>query len=486
MVMASRFTRLVGILAAVALLHVASPAAAQSGDADEEVSISTVVAKALVDRGNKLFRGRDYVNARQLFIEALERDPKGPYAGSALAMLQRSNSKLGRYKDDGKPAVEIDTSGGGGGGGGGGGDTPIDPYGNGGDGGGGDTPIDPYANGGDGGGGDTPIDPYASGPGGGGDTPIDPYANGGGGTGPIDKGEPSRGTSQSSRRELMLWSGSYGFVAGLGVAGDSDSAALLGLLGGAGGVGITHWATRRYDLSQGEISAVESAGTWGALNLMFIGHLIDGTESEYTAAEGFRYAAVGGLVGLGAGILWAKKSEPDPGDIALANSFAAYGAAAGAFIGVALDPPEDEAYTLNAAIGSTIGFASGMFLAPKLDPSRRRTLKMDLGAALGAGAAWALLYPLVEDGTTTSDEQTVGVISTLTMGAGAYLAWRLTRGDKKSGAELEPAPVPAVARRNARGQWTLHAPLPRPMENPVLAPPTGAFTLGADLLGGRF
>jgi hypothetical protein len=462
----------------------AGVARAQSGDDDDRME--TVIARALVDRAADLMSRRDYENARQLYIEALERDPKGPHAATALAGLRQANQRLGRYKDDGVPKPDA--------GGGGGGDV-IDPYGDGGSGSGG---------GGDGGGGGDVIDPYGDGgggggTGGGGGDVIDPYGDGGGGaggggagdggdgSGPIDV--PEDGTTRQMRRELMTWAGVLGFVGGMGIADpDEDGAALLGLLGGAGGIGAAYWASNRWDLSKGDIMAVESAGTWGAIEAAFLFHAMSGSDYDYESVDGFRSAAVGGAVGTAGGVLWARRADPKPGDIAFVNSLGLYGGAAGLLFGLTLDPPEPEAYSVNAMIASSAGLVAGFLLADRVETSRRRMLKVDVGAAIGAGAPWALLYPLIEDENSNDDEQLVSLVSILTMGGGAYLAWRFTSDDTDEEGEPEPeaAAVPAVARRDSNGQWSFGMPLPRPMEDPRLAPLTGAFNVGVDLLGGRF
>ena len=125
-------SRLVRLIAPLALLAVApTPGLAQGAGSGPEIeeSVDTAVARALIRRGNALFGDRDYANARTMFIEALEKDPTGPHAKSALAMLRRANAKLGRYKDDGRPK---------------GSGVPAPPR-------GGEGVIDPYAGGGSGG-----------------------------------------------------------------------------------------------------------------------------------------------------------------------------------------------------------------------------------------------------------------------------------------------------------------------------------------------
>ncbi|RMH43084.1 MAG: hypothetical protein D6689_06165, partial [Deltaproteobacteria bacterium] len=339
----------------------------------------------------------------------------------------------------------------------------------------------PYAGGGDGGG-DAPLDPYAGGGDGGGDAPLDPHAGGARPDGTAAADEVG-GTRSRVRRELMLWSAAYGFAAGRAIADPASDAAPAGsLLGLGAAVGASYWATRRWSIGEADAQAIESAGTWAAVEAAFLTHAIGGVDHDYTQTDGFVSVAIGGAVGVGAGVAWAVRGEPRGDRIALANSLGLYGLAGGLMFGVALDPPEPEAYSVNAVVGSVAGLAVGWWLADRVDTSRGRQLKVDIGAAVGLAAPWALVYPLVKDDGTNDDEQAVGALSIATMAAGGYLAWRFTRPTASE--PTAPAPVPAVARRGVDGRWSLGVPVPRPFEDPRLAPPAAAWSVGIDLVGG--
>jgi hypothetical protein len=513
-------------------------------DASAKREVDAFVAKALVDRGMVLFRAADYRSAKQLFVEALVRDPGGPYAATARDLLRKTNQKLGYYdrdhgapppvppRKDEKPAAAsppppaaAGTA-----------DQPVDPYatpgrgsGTGGAGAAGaDEPVDPYAESAVA----APLDPYAAAapssaaPPAPGETLVDPYATPPAGppTGPpagdlspvdpyavepgdepalggherADTGPPSPGPPAAARRELMLGLGAYGFLAGTAVVGtDSEAGLAAGLIGGAAGLGAGALLGRRRDMTHGQVMALNVGMSWGAADFAFLGHLADGQDATGTSL--FRYAAVGGLVGAGAGV-WAGRRDPDPGDVALVNSLMLYGTAGGLLLGVAMDPPREEAYSLNAILGNAAGVVGGLTLAPKMATSRRRMVRADLGAALGAGATWALFYPLVKDDSGFGDEQITGFVSVLGMGLGAYLGWRWSGPDRDEAATAAPEPPPVARRRRAppspappallgrdsSGRWTLAAPLLRPISDPALASPAGAFARGADLLAGSF
>ena len=257
------------------------------------------------------------------------------------------------------------------------------------------------------------------------------------------------------------------------------------------GAGIAggFFGSRRYALSRGQVAAITSAGNWGMWNLGMLGDIFTGEGT--TANQVYKFVAAGGALGAVAGAYYAKSAKPVEGDIAMMNSLGAYGTTGGLLLAVALSPPKAEAYSLNAVIGSVGGLAVGYYLSDRLDMSRGRTLRIDLGAAGGVAATWGLLYPLIKDDDSNNDEQFAGFFSTLTMAGGIGVAYYLTRNyDKKKRDRLldDDDPYPAsvgLIRRSGSGGWSLGSPTLRPMADPQLAPPSG-FTLGVDVAGGRF
>ena len=387
-----------------------------------------------------------------LFIECLERSPKGPRSSEALRALRAANKKLGlKNLDDGRPG------------------RPVDPYG------GGAT-------------GEQPLDPYGRRSGGGGD-----------GDGGVDR---DVGPSAAGRRVVMAFSAGAGLIAGLAIAGPESEttndfgetttevgggAVLAGLLGAGVGFAGSWWLTDRYPVTTGQSVAIASGASWGTLDLALFGDAVTGADSDPN--DVWKFAAVGGLLGLGAGTLYAARLDPSEEDLVFVNSLGALGTGAGLLVGVGIQPPEREAYSINALVGSLGGLGIGVALADAAAVSSRRMLYIDLGAAAGAALPWALLYPLIKDDGTEDDEQAAGWLSALTLGGGAIAAWYLTRAmdeadPAEASAALDAAP-PAVVQRTADGTWGLGAPLPRPLQSPALAPPSG-IALGADLVSGRF
>ncbi len=461
------------VVAFVAGAVAASPARAQPADtpssadappvdvsAQRKKEIDDAVAKALLERGKVLYADGDHADAKKMFIESLERSPDGPSTNDALAMLHSANERLGlKDLDHGNPIGK-----------------PV--------GSGSDEPADPYAKGN----GEGLADPYASN-GVGGEGPVDPYGNGGVAP-PLSNDVVDPGVA---RRRVTLWSSAYGLLAGLAIAGPTDdqgttrgAAIIVGLLGAGAFGGGAWYYLGKHDLTPGQGQALLSGGTWGAYTFALFGDAVTGIGTTSTN-EGFKAAAIGGAVGAVGGAVYAAKAEPTEGDVSLINSMGMYGSGAGLLLGVVMQPPKGEAYSINGAVGALAGLGGGMLLARKYDVSRGRMLRIDLGAAAGVAATWALFYPLIADSSTNNDEQAAGVVSIGAMGLGAYLAWRWTRGMDDRDSPLANQPVASsVVQRTADGHWLLGAPLPRPMENPALAPSTGAFTLGLDLASGRF
>jgi len=443
--------------------------------------LDEAVAAALIARGNVLFNARDYANARQLFVEALVRSPNGPRAILALDMLKQANTKLGN-KDvfSGAPKVLRPPNK----------DAPIDPYGTGTKTNPGDVkktgePIDPYA------------DPKTAGSKIKDNTgePLDPYATGKNDKPNLPAQKDDPGADRRARTMLIGWGGLLGLTVGLALGGpDDDSAdgggggaALLGIVGAGATAGLAYYLTRKRKLTAGQSAAIMSAGTWGAYN---IGLLTDTFKTQGTSTNDvFAGLAVGGVLGVAAGAAYALKYKPTQNEVAVINSFGGYGTLAGFMLGLAMDPPETEAYSVNGMLGSIGGLAVGMFAAKKLKVSRSRMLRVDLGAGLGTAAAWALFYPLISDDSTRSDEQTTGFVSVLSGIGGAYAAWYLTRKmDKKKKKSVLDAgvssPYPSLLRRSSKGAWSKGIPLPRPIQNPALGPRTRGTSMGIDILSG--
>jgi hypothetical protein len=417
----------------------APPAPERAPDArtpTPEQAIDEAVARALYERARVLHDAGDFASAKMLLLESLSRSGDGPVSGDAKALLASCEENLGDLPSQS-------------------GDETLDPF----------AVRDLEAT----------LDPFA-------ETTPDPAAA------PVqDTGASAAGTGPSAQRTLMFYGGLYGFTAGMAVAGveNDDEPLLPGLLGAGAGAAAGYLVARNGSISAGQASTIAWSGVWSGLAGGLVTDL-SGVGTS-TATGVMRGAALGGLLGTGAGWFLAKKLDPSPGDAALVNSLGLYGTATSFFIGVGLAPVEVEGYSLNALIGAGVGLAVGLYAAPRVDVSRQRMLWVDLGAALGAAAPWVLIYPAIQDSLATSDEQTAGVLSALGLLAGGYLSWRMTAKLEADEPAAEPAPaLTGLLQHGAEGGWALGVPLPRLPHNTELGPPSRGWGMALDLVAGQF
>ncbi len=146
---------------------------------------------------------------------------------------------------------------------------------------------------------------------------------------------------------------------------------------------------------------------------------------------------IGAVVGGGAAYLLERDTHLTVGDHALIGSLATWGLVGGLTFGLAIDPPEGEAYSLNGVVGIVGGYVVGHVAARQSDVSTRRMLRVNAAALIGAAAPW-LLYAAASDPDSNDDEQAFGFLSTVGLLGGAYLGFRWTRG-MAPGSEVDRA-----------------------------------------------
>jgi hypothetical protein len=347
------------------------------------------VAAGLHARGVDRYGAGDYVAAKRLFVESLQRAPGGPTSIESLRMLRTTNQKLGlRDLEDGRPG-HVSTEPG-----------PTEP-----------TPV---------------VEPSPS-------TSTSTSTPDGAWAG---EPRPEVVVRDGTEGALAVYAGAAGLAVGLALAGpegDDGSigggAAFAGALGAAAGVAGALWADRRWDPSSGQRTAVVTAGVLGGVAGGALADVVTGEEADGFRTDPddlYRGAALGTVLGAAGGVLWARAADPSPGDVALVGSLGSYGAGLGLLIGGAMDPPQTEAYTLNAALGAALGAGGGVLLGRTAETTRRRMAWIDLGAAAGAALPWVLIYPLAAD-DGRDDEQLVSGIACATLALGAAAAWWLTR-----------------------------------------------------------
>ncbi|WP_428268247.1 tetratricopeptide repeat protein [Haliangium sp.] len=420
----------------------ASAPGADTAGGEAFVSLDDAVARAIYERAVVLHAAEDYDNARMLLEEALARSPNGPVADDARALHTDCTQRLSAATE---PAAAAEL------------EAPVDPY----------EDIREVQD---------SLDPF--------DIQetrdsIDPFT---------DDVELARDRLRG-RRTFILYGGALGFTLGLaaGNLDDPDTSPLVpALLGAGAGVGGSYLLADQMDLTAGQASTMAWSGAWSG---MAGGILVDLAGIDTSSSTGVaRGVALGGALGTVAGWFAGKRLSPTEGDVSMVNSLGLYGTSLGLLVGVSIDPVESEAYSINALVGAAVGLGAGLYLAPRLEVSRRRMLWVDLGATVGASVPWLLVYPAVIDSSSRGDEQAVGTMSALGLLGGAYLAWYWTRNmDAPDDAEVAGlSPVPGLVQRSPDGRWGLGVPVPRSPENPSLAPPTGAWGVAVDVLAGAF
>lgn len=280
-----------------------------------------------------------------------------------------------------------------------------------------------------------------------------------------------------------LWMGVHGSLMGIAFGGgiglaldngpdpDSGEQATAGLAIGVAAGGVLgyfagRWAASRWDLDTAQAGTIGSGSLLGATVVGLFADTLD--VGDTTRREVGIGIAIGTVVGAAGGIVLARAERLSTGDVALMDSFAMYGVLGGLTLGAAMQPAEEEAYSLNAVIGGIAGWLAGAGLGPKIDASPRRVSRMVLGAAIGGGTPW-LLYLAINDGESTNDEQAIGLLSTAGILAGAYLGYRWSRG--LAGGEVQPGGKRrsdpdlggvGMIHRDRDGSWSLRPALPRP------------------------
>jgi hypothetical protein len=410
----------------------AAPGAAAPDRAAPDQPMSERVARALVNRAQELLDARSFLDAKQLAVEALVGSPRGPSAEQARAIIHAVNQQLGIQEDmprpEPRPQEDVDT-------------TPI---------------RDPTL----------PTEPVSASP-------------------------PPEGGLPTGRTAALVHGGLYGGLLGatIGAFFSSDSPAKgavpMGLAVGAAGAFAVPRLVDRLALSEAQVRMIGSATVWGGM----IGGLFgDISKTEGTTAREVLVPAsvTATLAGLGAYAV-ARTQKLTRGDVALIDTLAGMGAVGGFSIGLAMQPAETEAYSLNAAFGIAGGVVLGVVFAPMTNTTPRRMVRVASLAGIGAAAPF-LLYAGIHSASSTADERITGILSAAGMVGGAWLGFRWTRGmdegldtlDGKRHA-ADDAPV-ALVGRSSDGRWGIGGLGLSPL-SPALAPQRG---MALQLVGAAF
>lgn len=425
-----RMIRAGGLLVVLALC---APAAAQpvdpygggGGAPSQDPVLAEQIAEQLVGRAQELIDAKLWVDAKQLAVEALVQSPKGNAAERARYIIKLVNQQLGIIDDQPQPPAE-----------------PSPPS---------DTTI---------------TDPTAQ--------PLPPVAP-----------QPEGGQHHDGELAATIHGSFVGALLGvtIGAAINSDNpvptAVPIGLGGALAGALITQKIVG-HKLDEAQVRTVGSGTIWGAVAGGFFADIVQGSNGGSATAPGI---LLGGSIGMAAGglggALLAKDHRLTRGDVALVDTFAGMGTLGGLTIGMLMQPAQGEAYSLNAFLGGAAGVITGLVVAPKVNTTPRRMLRV-AGLSLAGGAIPFALYAAIRSDSTTADERVTGALATAGLVGGAWLGFYLTR-HMDEGLDIPDGPVhkddapPAVVTRSSDGHWNLGG---IGMQPTVLSPEHGmTFTL---------
>ncbi len=356
--------------------------------------VGPAVAAALLDRARALTAMGELDAARQLASEAAAGDPAGPTGAAARALVDELDGRLGRTPP---PVVDV----------------PPPPV----------VEVAPP--------------PVVEPP------PV------------VDQPPPS--SNRRARTAAAVYGALGGAALGLGLAG-TDNNTGAGVLGGAAVGGLAgFYVARRGAWELPRAHQLGAGVVWGGAAGALFADVVTGTTgtTEDDIAAGAGLGALGGAV---VGALAGADPRLTSGDMALVDSLAAWGLIGGLTTAVAIDPPEGEAYSLNAALGIAVGYAVGQVAARRVDISGRRLLRVNAVALLGA-AVPILIWRATDDSTdltadASSGAQAAGLLATVGLVGGAYLGFRWTRGmDRAATAAADPGAPAALIQRGADGRW---------------------------------
>lgn len=203
---------------------------------------------------------------------------------------------------------------------------------------------------------------------------------------------------------------------------------------------------------------------WGAAAGGLFADVATGTTGT-TGKDIIAGAGLGAIVGALVGSTTAGDPDLTLDDAALIHSATLWGLIGGLTTATAIDPPEGEAYSLNATLGIVGGYVVGQYAARHHEISSRRLVRVNALAVLGAGVPM-LLWQLTRDAAAVTDgptrsQQGWGLLATAGLVGGVYLGFRWTRGMDHAQAAASPTAQPAdtlapiaLFARGADGTWT--------------------------------
>jgi hypothetical protein len=214
---------------------------------------------------------------------------------------------------------------------------------------------------------------------------------------------------RSGRTEMVLASMLYGGYAGTALTiaiggsrvttGTGIAALTLTALGGVGLGLLGAWALTDEGMKVGHSSIIIGSTLWGTLAGTSLAFGL-GLNNQATQQSTLAVSLAGSVLGLGAGILTARKADPSAGDAALVNSGGLWGYATGTLLTEALSRrrgDHDQFFGWLSLGGEALGLATGSVMARGFEVSRRRVAVIDAAGLLGAVLGYGIGYAAGDD-----------------------------------------------------------------------------------------
>jgi hypothetical protein len=380
-----------------------SPPAAVPPGAQDPL-LAEQVAISLVDRAQELIDSKMYLDAKQLAVEAVVKSPTGPAAERARVIINRANAALG--------IVEAPPRG-----------TSHDQV---------KITDDKFSD----------------------QLPVPPPAD-----------ATTRSGKTASLVHGALFGGTVGAMIGSFFADNEAAGAVpMGIALGAVGALTAPMLAKKYHATASQVRTVGAGSVWGGVIGGLIGGTAEGADGGTTTGSGVLVGAtIGSAVGILGTIGFAQDKKLTTGDVALVDTLGGIGTVGGLTIGMLMQPAQREAYSLNSALGAAAGVVVGFVLAPQVNTTPRRMIRV-AGLSIAGGALPFLLYAGIHDKHASWDERLTGGLSSLGLLGGAVLGFYLTRhvdegldvpdGGAKKLEEPDDAPLALVGRSSA-GKWNL-------------------------------
>ena len=252
---------------------------------------------------------------------------------------------------------------------------------------------------------------------------------------------------QSGRVGTVVFSTLYSTWLGFGTArliDETDNAKTIAgglMIGAPMGLLVSLSATRNAKLTRGQSSLISFGGTWGTWQGLGWAILIDEDDDEKPLISG---AMIGGLSGILATSILARRIDPNLGDMAIINYGALWGTWLSVCAGMVAGLDEGNELLAWTLIGGNLGMTAMASLSSNIDIAPARAHWINLGGVIGTTVASGMVTIIAED--DISEEAAFGLLMV------GGIAGLIT-GIYNTRHIPPPAAGEGLSRRNDSGLW---------------------------------